>query len=139
MGSSRRWKRARRHGTGGGAGPFTGRSAKMSEVLLDFAEPLLEEFSLPEDRVAFETALKLSAILWNVSVNPPEGGVKAVYAKLEAGMGSPPDPAMEQVFDEMIARGRARYPHVRRMIMQVDVDIDDRGTCRVNVASAELA
>ena len=54
MGNSRRFKRAMRTGRfrgrvdGGGYGGI-----KMSEVLLDFAEPLVQGLSLPEDREAF--------------------------------------------------------------------------------------
>ena len=56
MGNSRRFKRGmkagRAHGRMGDGG-YGG--VKMSDVLMDFAEPLLHGLSLPEDRDAFAT------------------------------------------------------------------------------------
>ena len=131
MGSSRKWKRAKRHGTGE-------IELKMSEVLLDFAEPMLAGLTLPEDRAPFETAIKMASVLWNAAVSPPEGGLARVYAMFEREMGEPIDEEVKAMFDRVVRRGRARYPHVRRIIVQAKVDVDDEGTCRVRVASSEL-
>jgi len=40
---------------------------KMSEVLLDFAQPLLDTV---DDDIAFETAISFAAICWNASFLP---------------------------------------------------------------------
>jgi hypothetical protein len=109
----------------------------MSEVLLDFAEPLLLGFTLPEDRLAFEAAVKISALLWNAAVNPPQNGYRRLYAKLGEMVGSAPGPELEEIFDAMIVRGRALYPGLDRMIAHVDVVVESDGRCNVSVASVE--
>jgi hypothetical protein len=137
MGNSRRLKRAMRGGRsrghigGGGYGGI-----KMSEVLLDFAEPLVRELSLPEDSDTFVAALKVASVLWNEAVRPGKGGSKELYARLNDAMGSPPDPGMEKLFDTVIARGRLLYPDLDRIIASVHVGIDDEGGCTVRVISA---
>lgn len=140
MGTSRQWKRAKKslrphrrttavvvNGARGGV--------KMSEVLVDFAEPLLHGFTLPEERRAFEAALKISALLWNAMVDPPEGGYRRLYAELGELVGSPPGPEIEKIFDAMIARGRALYPGLDRMIAGVEVAVASDGRVNVNVMS----
>lgn len=137
MGNSRRFKRAmkasrsRGRMDGGGYGGI-----KMSEVLLDFAEPMVRGLSLPEDREAFAAALKVAGLLWNVAVSPGEGGSRAVYDKLNEAMGGPPDPDVEKLFDAVIARGRLLYPDLDRIITSVHVRVDDDGNCVVRVISA---
>lgn len=137
MGNSRRFKRAmktsRSRGYMGG-GRYGG--IKMSEVLLDFAEPMLHGFSLPEDREAFVGALKVASMLWNEAVFPGKGGSKALYARLKEATGGFPGPEMEKLFDAVIARRRLLYPDLDRMITGVHVSMDDDGRCTVKVSSA---
>jgi hypothetical protein len=109
---------------------------KMSEVLLDFAEPLVGGLSLPEDREAFVAALKIASLLWNESVRPGEAGSRELCARLNDAMGGPRDPGMEKLFEAVIARGRLLYPHLDRIIASVDVTVDDDGECTVRVFSA---
>ena len=108
---------------------------KMSEILVDFAEPLLRELTLPKDRLAFEAALKISALLWNAAIDPHEGGHRRLYARLGEMVGSAPGPELEEIFDAMIVRGRALYPGLERMIARVEVAVASDGRCHVNVAS----
>lgn len=108
---------------------------KMSEALVDFAEPLLLGLTLPEDRKAFGGALKVAAVLWNAVVHPPDGGYGRLYARLGERVGSAPSSELEKIFDAMIARGRALYPGLDRMITAVDVVVASDGRCTVNVAS----
>jgi hypothetical protein len=137
MGNSRRFKRAmkasrsRGHMDGGGYGGI-----KMSEVLLDFAEPLVRGLSLPEDRGAFAAAVKVAGLLWNEAVSPSPGGSRELYAKLNEAIGSPPDPAMEKLFDTVIARGRLLYPNLDRLITSIHVSVGGDGDCNVRVISA---
>lgn len=137
MGNSRRLKRAmkasRSRGYSGGGG-YGG--IKMSEVLLDFAEPMLRGFSLPEDREAFVAALKIAGLLWNEAVVPGPGGSKELYARLNDAMDGPPEPGMEKLFDAVIARRRLLYPDLDRIITGVHVSMDDDGRCTVRVLSA---
>jgi|GEM_PF-2845029 len=140
MGTSRQWKRARKsRRTHERTGPVAANgergAVKMSEILLDFAEPLLLPLTLPKDRLAFEAAVKISALLWNAAIDPPEGGHRQLYARLGEMVGSAPGPELEEVFDAMIARGRALYPGLDRMIARVDVVVQSDGRCNVTVAS----
>jgi hypothetical protein len=133
MGNGRRFKRAMkanlfRGGLGGGV--------KMSEVLLDFADPLLRGFSLPEDRETFVAALKIASVLWNEAVRPGKHGANELYATLNDAVGAPRDPDMEKIFDAMIARGRLLYGNLDRIITGVHVDVDGNGQCTVRVISA---
>jgi hypothetical protein len=137
MGNSRRLKRvlrANRFRESPAAGGYGG--VKMSEVLLDFAEPLVRGLSLPEDRKAFVAALKTAGLLWNEGVVPSPDGRKKLYAALHEVMGGPPDREMERLFDTMIGRGRRLYPDLDRLITGVHVEIDDNGDCTVRVLSA---
>jgi hypothetical protein len=133
MGNSRRLKRAMRASLFRGG--ITG-GVKMSEVLLDFAEPLLRGMSLPEDREAFVASLKVAGLLWNEAVLADKGGSSELYARLNAAIGSPRDPDMEKLFDAMIVRGRLLYPDLDRVITGVEVRVDDDGQCIVRVLSA---
>jgi hypothetical protein len=136
MGNSRRLKRAMkanriRERVGGGYG-----GVKMSEVLLEFAEPLVDPLSLPEDREAFVASLKIAGLLWNEAVCPSPGGSTELYTRMSDLTGAPRDPVMERVFDAMIARGRLLYPDLDRLITAVDVEVEDDGRCTVRVISA---
>ncbi len=137
MGNSRRLKRAMRASRSRGrmdGGGFGG--IKMSEVLLDFAKPLVGGLSLPEHRDAFVTALQVAGLLWNEAVCPGEGGSKELYATLNDAMGGASDPDMEKLFDAVIARGRLLYPDLDRLITSVHVSVDGDGNCTVRVVSA---
>jgi hypothetical protein len=137
MGNSRRLKRAlksNRSREALSAGGYGG--VKMSEVLMDFAEPLVRELSLPEDREAFVATLKVCSLLWNEAVFPSPGGSRELYDRLNAEMGTPSDPDTELLLDAVIARGRLLYPDLNRLITAVDVDIASDGHCTVRVVSA---
>ncbi len=116
-----------------------GDQVSMSDVLMDFAEPLLRGLELPEDRIAFETGLKIAAMLWNASVDPSGDDPRDVYADIDAalGGGQESDREMERLFDLIIVRGRKLYPDVKRLIVDMNVAIGDDGTCRLNVVSGE--
>lgn len=111
----------------------------MSEVLLDFAEPLVGGLSLPDDRDAFVAALKMAGLLWNEAVRPGEGGSEELYATLNDAMGGPRDPGMEKLFDAVIARGRLLYPDLDRLVTSVHVSVGADGECTVQVISAVSA
>jgi hypothetical protein len=136
MGNSRRFKRAmkanlsRKYRDGGGYGGI-----KMSEVLMDFAEPMVRGLSLPEDRDAFVVTLKITALLWNEAVSPGPGGSEALYASLSDAIGGPRAPDMEKLFDAMIARGRLLYPDLDQFITSVHVSVGGGGECTVRVIS----
>jgi hypothetical protein len=137
MGNSRRLKRAMRATRSRGhivSDELDG--VKMSEVLLDFAEPLVGGLSLPDDRDAFVAALKIAGLLWNEAVCPGQGSSEELYARLSDGMGIPRDPGMEKLFDAVIVRGRLLYPDLDRLVASVHVTVDGDGCCTVRVMSA---
>lgn len=137
MGNSRRLKRAMKGSRSRGrmeSGGYGG--IKMSEVLLDFAEPLVSGLSLPEDRDAFVAALKVAGLLWNEAVSPSPGGSKELYERLYDAIGGPRDPGMEKLFDAVIARGRLLYPDLDRLVTSVHVSVGGDGACTVRVISA---
>jgi hypothetical protein len=137
MGNSRRLKRAMKGSRSRGrtdSGGYGG--IKMSEVLIDFAEPMVGGMSLPEDREPFVAAFKIAGLLWNEAVSPGPGGSQALYARLSDAMDVPRDPGMEKLFDAVIARGRMLYPNLDRLITGVQVSVDDDGNCTVRVISA---
>jgi hypothetical protein len=137
MGNGRRFKRAMkgsRSRSGAAGGGYGG--IKMSEVLLDFAEPLVSGLLLPEDRDAFVVALKIAGLLWNEAVSPSPGGSKELYERLYDAMGGPRDPGMEKLFDTVIARGRLLYPDLDRLVTSVSVIVGGDGECTVRVISA---
>lgn len=106
---------------------------------MDFAEPLVRELSLPENREAFVATLKLCGLLWNEAVFASPGGSKELYARLNTEMGTPSDPDTEKLLDAVIARGRLLYPDLDRLITAVNVDIGNDGHCIVRVVSAVYA
>jgi hypothetical protein len=63
MGGSRRWKRSKQLAHSRGRAD-DGRY-RMSEILVEFAEPLLDSFELPRNRSAFRGAVTVAALLWN--------------------------------------------------------------------------
>lgn len=137
MGNSRRFKRAMKGGRSRGrmdSGGYGG--IKMSEVLMDFAEPLVRGLSLPEDRDAFVAALKVAGVLWNEAVLPSPGGSEELYARLNDATGGPRDPGMETLFDTVIVRGRLLYPDLDRLVTSVHVTVGGDGDCTVRVVSA---
>jgi hypothetical protein len=140
MGNGRRFKRAMRDSRFRGRIDGSGYGGiKMSEVLVDFAEPLVSGLSLPEDREAFVAALKVAGLLWNEAVAPGPDGSKALYDRLDEAMGNSPDVAMEKLFDTVIVRGRVLYPDVDRLITGVHVEVGGDGDCTVRVISAMKA
>lgn len=137
MGNSRRFKRAMKASLSRERMDSRGYGGiKMSEVLLDFAEPLVRGLSLPEDRDVFAAALKVAGLLWNEAVSPRPGGSKALYDKLNDALGGPRDPDMEKLFDAVIARRRLLYPDLDRIITSVHVSVGGDGDCTVRVISA---
>jgi hypothetical protein len=92
---------------------------KMSEVIEDFAEPLLSRADSPED---VKTALLVAMTAWNYSLLNEEAKVEpdAPHSKLLA------DPDVRSVFDSLLERKRELYPDNRRAI--IDFELIPNGT-----------
>jgi hypothetical protein len=104
-----------------------GAGEKMSEVMEDFAEPLLRHAESPEQ---VKAALLVAMTAWNYaileesSVDPDDGLNSALLD----------DSATRQVFEFLLERKRQLYPNNRRVI--VDFELIPNGTeYRFNVLS----
>ena len=89
---------------------------KMSAILLDVAEPVLNGLTLPNHRDLFESMLLLGATLWNLSRLPDEtqraSGLKDVIDEAN-GSGVK---GMEPLIRETYQRCRQLYPSDKRLI-----------------------
>ena len=105
---------------------------KMSEVLLDFAAPLLESIDM-SDRLAIKSAIQMAVFIWNYSVI--ESGcqpdrlsgttVKSVKQLVEKRFRS--DPIGRVVLDTLLERKKTLYSENNRMIIDFDMSWDKRG------------
>lgn len=112
---------------------------KMSEVLLDVAEPMLEDPDLPDDPDTFKATLNLVAALWNASrPGVPDGG-KAEKQKILDRMRdfalAPVPPEVERQCDEVMDRARSRYPDEDQLIVGVQVTVGSDDRYYINVAT----
>jgi hypothetical protein len=115
---------------------------KMSEVLVDVAEPLLRGLDLVADPANYEAALLMGAALWNVSAPGCPVGSAAQQQKVlaEIRRRSPAADAAEvdRRCDEVMARARELYPDEVRAIVGVQVSLKTDGRYHIDVASARF-
>lgn len=97
----------------------SGTGEKMSEVLEDFAEPLLNVAKSPDDT---RKALLVAMLAWNYSLLNDADGAESgpVHSALLA------DPYMRALFDFLLARKQQLYPDNKRVIL--DFQIIPNGT-----------
>jgi hypothetical protein len=100
---------------------------KMSEVLEDFAEPLLREAKTPEDT---KKALLIAMVAWNYSLldDAARQDPNAPHAAMMA------DPIVRDMFNSLAARKQALYPNNRRIILDFQL-IPNGSEYRFNVVS----
>ena len=96
-----------------------GAAEKMSEVIEDFAEPLLSRAESPED---VKTALLVAMTAWNYSLLDEEAKAEPdnPHLKLLA------DPNARSIFDSLLERKRLLFPDNRRAI--IDFELIPNGT-----------
>lgn len=115
---------------------------KMSEVLVDVAEPLLRGLDLAADPANYEDALLMGAALWNVSAPGCPVGSAAQQRKVlaEIRRRSPAADAAEvgRRCEEVMARARELYPDEVRAIVGVQVSLKPDGRYHIDVASARF-
>ena len=105
---------------------------KMSEVLEDFAEPVLE--TLREDQ--FKAGISIAALCWNLSFLPR----KEQHAQIDSSLDKlrKSDPLMRLEFEGCISmlleRKKAFFADDRRMILNYEF-IEEEGRPRLLVAS----
>jgi len=109
---------------------------KMSEVISEWAAPILEPF---EDAplATFRNALSTAALIWNAATNP-EGTTAEVAAQVLADLrtaGGPVPDALIPSIELLVESRRLDYSADRRIVMAAEaVDVgDDR---RIRVTSA---
>ena len=133
----RQWARGSEHVAAGTSPAINYGGTKMSEVLLDFAAPLLSD---DMGRVAYEDALNIAAVAWNAAVMPPDEREKLLAETVSVALHrAPPLPDgrafLEHLIDMLIQRKQEHFGHIRRFIM--DLEISDRpGGCNVMVLSS---
>ena len=117
--------------------PLRGQEAsfgrKMSEVILDFAEPLLKNFDDDED---FESVIAFATICWNLSFLPEQqrqAQLNAMVDKL-----SKSDALlrieMEDCAKMLLERKRAFFANNRRMVVDYEV-VEEKDEHRLLVMS----
>jgi hypothetical protein len=112
---------------------------KLSDVLQDFAEPVLDSLSgdpeLTTDE-AHEVAFRLAVLAWNTVVLGAEGA-----AFLEQALGRDAPPQVRLAIETLMARKRARYGDDRRFVAKHELrrnEADPR-LFDLNVAYSDLA
>lgn len=108
---------------------------KMSEVLLDFAQPLLEALPPDADAVQWKLRLQFAALIWNQIVVQEGHTDEDVIPELARSSGMP-EQGLRAIEQLLIQRKRTLYPHDDRLI--VDVETQDMEDGRVHVMAASL-
>ena len=115
---------------------------KMSEVLLDFAKPLLDSIDLL-NRLALESTLQMAIVVWNYSImidkpsgNPVDAAEKkSMEAMMTKAFGGP---IGESVLKTLLDRKRSLYPDNKHSITDFDIKWDDcAGSYHIVVMSTD--
>lgn len=94
---------------------------KMSEILLDFADPLLADgLSLNE----YRSALMFASVVWNAAAIGDTSLIKELKASFD-NMGAEDAGVMNSMFHFLYARRQTHFADVDRLI--VDIIVEDRG------------
>jgi hypothetical protein len=107
---------------------------KMSEIIIDYAEPLLEISTTDKDQ---EKAVIMAITLWNLAIlkeNERQEMIDSLTPRL-VQEGDPAD--LNQIIEYFIERKQLLYPDVNRMILDYDcVHTTDR--LHLNVVSNSI-
>ncbi len=106
---------------------------KMSEVLLDFAEPVLETFDHPED---FEAMITLATLCWNCSFLPANEQRKSLNNVINELVKSEPTARIEveECIRILMERKKTVFANERRIITDFEV-VEERDGSRLVVLS----
>ena len=105
---------------------------KMSEVLLDFAAPLLDAID-KSDKVVLESTIKMATFMWNYAVISSgqypkiltKSLVNQVKTTVENQIGN--DPIFRTFLAILMERKKSLYPDNNRMIVDFNVNWDRNG------------
>ncbi len=102
---------------------------KLSETILEFAEPITSQMPQPPRRKDMESAMLLAQVAWNVPLFQQHGVDSKLAAQWEAlAPGLPP--TMRGIMDAMLERRRTVYGHDPR-IATVEVRVNGEGEVTV--------
>jgi hypothetical protein len=109
---------------------------KMSEVILEFAEPLLEDDETPEN---FRSSISFAINAWNISLMPPEIRQESIDKAIE--ILSINDEEDKNVFlalmESMIIRKNKYFSHINRCIVDYKI-LDTENGDSLSVVSSLL-
>lgn len=101
--------------------PSANGSEKMSEVILDFAEPLL---LLSDDEEFGRKAIRVAILIWNISLLPKEKQEKALQ-EIYADFSRPDDPdylaGIKTMINVLMERKRTHFPDNKRTIKDYQI------------------
>ena len=105
---------------------------KMSEVLLDFAAPLLDTIDM-RDKAVLEPTIQIAIFIWNYAVivsgqypkTLTKGMVGQVKALVENRRSN--DPVFRTLLAVLLERKKSLYPDNNRMIVDFNVSWDKKG------------
>lgn len=98
---------------------------KMSDTLLEFAEPLIDPlmpYSEQEDKIT------LAATCWNLSLMPSEEKDKVIggmFSRFKKELGSEDSHLMDSILEEMLARKKKLFPNDKRAIVEWNIESMD--------------
>jgi hypothetical protein len=87
---------------------------KMSKVIQDFAEPLLEQGSSGEE---YRAAFGIAIIAWNLSLLPEAAREQKLTQSIRPELG----PQGEAILVTMVQRKLALYPDIQRQILDFEL------------------
>jgi uncharacterized membrane protein YheB (UPF0754 family) len=106
---------------------------KMSEVFLEFAEPLLDKC---EDEKSFHNALQICAIAWNSSFLSLEERNKLMDESFKKYIKDNNEREIaREILSNMLERKEKKFPDIKRMIMDFQISYRD-GQQHLNVISS---
>ncbi len=104
---------------------------KMSEVILDFLAPYLEQTTSAAD---FEKVVTVGIIAWNAAVASGKAREKLIEGVLEASVPSA-RPATRAILEELIERKEALFADNKRMIVDFELTETPSGRGHLSVVS----
>ena len=93
---------------------------KMSEIILDFAQPLLEH--APDDE-GYKSALSIAILTWNLTLLPEKEKKKTEKKMInELGQTLSGKKILKNVIQELTKRKIEPFSHINRMITDYHLD-----------------
>ncbi|MFX0197590.1 MAG: hypothetical protein ACFFCW_15825 [Candidatus Hodarchaeota archaeon] len=108
---------------------------KMSEVILDFAKPLLE--NCDDNSELIKKAVAIAIIVWNISLLPEkdhDNAIQDISSKLSPSENASDYVAMMSYIDMLMERKKKYFLNNRRAIISYHFS-DVQGGVHLNVAS----